>query len=92
MATLVPAGAFTLVSIVCLVNIAICRRVHCYLLGPLFLFIGIAMGLYGFRMFNLGSNTWAILVNGGLIGGGCLSFKMELMFGHYFRRGTDLPV
>jgi len=85
-ATLVPAVAFIYVAIICLVNISRCRRVHCYLIGPLFLSVGIALGLYGFRMFSLGSSTWPILVNGGLIGGACLAVKMELLMGHYFEK------
>ena len=83
-ATRVPALAFLFIAVICLSNIARCRRVHCYLTGPLFLALGIALGLYSFRLFSFGADTWSILVNSGLIGGACLSFHMEMMWGRYF--------
>ncbi len=83
-ATQVPALAFLAMSLVCFVNIARCRRVHCYLLGPLFLLAGIGLGLYSFRLFSFGSSTWSIIVNSALIGGACVSFHMETILGTYF--------
>ena len=77
-ATRVPALVFLLISVVCLNNTARCRRVHCYLIGPL------SLALYSFRLFSFGSDTWAVLVNSGLIGGACLSFHMEMIWGRYF--------
>lgn len=88
-ATCVPALAFLVASAICLINIVRCRRVHCYLIGPLFLILGMGLGLYSFRVFTLGPDTWSILINSGLIGGACLAVHMEMLWGRYFGLGHN---
>jgi hypothetical protein len=83
MATRVPAIAFLVISAICFANIWRSRRIHCYLIAPLFLLAGVGLSLYSIRMFNFGVDTWSIIVNGAVFGGACLSVHLELLLGKY---------
>ena len=85
-ATLVPAISFLAISFVCFINIARCKRVHCYFLGPWCLATGVLLVLYSFRLIGFGADTWSLIVNTALIGGVCISMHMEMTWGKYFRK------
>ena len=85
-ATIVSAVAFIFVSLVSFVNILRCKRIYCYFLAPWFLTAGVALGLYNFRLIDLGPNTWSIIVNTALVGGICLSMHINMGWGQYLEK------
>jgi hypothetical protein len=83
-ATSVPAAAFLLVGIVCLVNAVRCRRVHCYFMGPWCLLAGTLTALYSLRVIDLGPDSWSIIVNTGLAGALIIYMTVERAWGKYY--------
>ena len=67
----------------CVSNALRCRRVHCYLTGPFFLFMAIVALLYGLGVVPLGGDGWNILGLIVLVGALALWFIPEVFFGRY---------
>ena len=88
-ATAVPATAFFVMSIVCIINAWRSRRVHCFFLGPWFIVAGTATALYSLRLIDFGSGSWSLIVNTGLGGAVLIYMGTERLWGKYFKRGTD---
>lgn len=70
----------------CILNALRCGRIHCYLTGPFFLLMAVAVVLHGLGIVWLGPNGWIWL---GLtlivVGGGLLWYLPERVWGKYAR-------
>lgn len=74
--------ALFVMGIGCAVNARRCRRVHCYITGPIFLLGAIYMILAEGNMVPLRPNIFVLLV----LGGAALACATELPFGRYVNR------
>ncbi len=70
-------------GVVCLINARRCGRVHCYVTGPFFLLLAVVALLHGLDVFPLGSNGWRAMLAALVIGGACLTYVPEWLFGRY---------
>jgi hypothetical protein len=75
--------ALTVMGTACIANAARCRRIHCYVTGPFFLFMAVGTFLYGAGVIHLGANGWNLIGMTILIGTIILSCLPELIFGKY---------
>ena len=71
--------AFLIMGIACLVNVARCGRVHCYLTGPLFLFAGVYVVLAEFHILPMRAGVFLDIVLLLTV----LACLAELPFGRY---------
>ena len=67
----------------CLLNARRCRRLHCYLTGPYFLFLALTSLLYGLGVLPLGVRGWSMLSVALAVGGPFLFYVPERLFGRY---------
>lgn len=75
--TLVWAGALLWAGGACALNAYRCRRLHCYITGPLFLLAGAATVLSGFDIVSL-PGRWILIA---VVAGTCVAYSVELAFG-----------
>ncbi|MFQ5609661.1 MAG: hypothetical protein ACE5F8_05260, partial [Woeseiaceae bacterium] len=83
-ATVVPAVAFLVVGVICLINAWRSRRVHCYFMGPWCLIAGTMTALYSLRVIDFGPSSWSLIVNTGLAGAFAIYMISERLWGKYF--------
>lgn len=77
--------ALTVMAIACLVNVARCRRLHCYLTGPVF-FVGAVLSMMrGLDVVRLSWN-W---IGGVVVIGAAAGCGLECVFGSYLRRRRE---
>jgi len=57
---LIVAAAFAWMGIACVINARRCRRLHCYVSGPVFLVGAAAIALFGLRVVDLGPDSATI--------------------------------
>ena len=83
-----PAWLIALVwmGTACLANARRCGRTHCYLTGPFFLVMAMAVPLHGYGLLPLGTHGWMWL--GATIAGGAalLWIASEGLLGRYWHR------
>ena len=70
-------------GVACLLNARRCRRLHCFLTGPLFLVLGVLSLLHGLHILYLGNNGWETLGTITMVGGAILWYVPERLFGKY---------
>ena len=83
--TVVWAGAFTEMGLMCAANAYRCGRLHCYFTGPLFLLGGVASLLNGLDVLPVGWDRIGIVM---FVGGATLSFLPEWIWGRYAKRNA----
>jgi hypothetical protein len=76
-------ASFGTMGIGCIVNAVRCRRVHCYLTGPFFLWMAVLTLLYGVGLWHLGPRGWSAISLVALAGGALLCCVPELFLGRY---------
>jgi hypothetical protein len=70
----------------CILNALRCGRIHCYLTGPFFLLMAVAVLLHGFGFLWLGPNGWLWLgLTLVVVGGALLWYLPERLWGKYAR-------
>ncbi len=74
--TLVWTGALFWAGGACALNATRCRRLHCYITGPLFLLAGVAILLAGFGIVSLPSE-WILIA---VVAGTILAYAAESAF------------
>ena len=84
-------AAFTVMAGACLLNAVRCRRLHCYVTGPLFLAAAILASLHGWGIVPLGPDGYQWIANGAFVGALVLGCLPELVFGRYLRPRTGDP-
>jgi hypothetical protein len=77
--------ALTIMAVACLVNAARCRRLHCYLTGPVFLAGALLSALRGLEAVGPSWN-W---ISGALLIGLAAGCGAECVFGSYVRSRRD---
>src|SRR5215469_4640482 len=70
--TTVWTVALAVLGTACLMNAIRCRRVHCYLTGPFFLLMAVAVLSYGIGVLPLGSHGWNLIALTSLVGAAAL--------------------
>jgi hypothetical protein len=84
--TIIWSTALIWMGSACILNALRCARIHCYLTGPFFLLMAVAVVLHGLGIWWLGPNGWIWL---GLtlivVGGGLLWYLPERVWGKYAR-------
>jgi hypothetical protein len=70
----------------CLINARRCRRLHCYLTAPYFLFLALISLLHGSEVLPLGPRGWLMLSIALVAGGPFLVYVPERVFGRYRMR------
>jgi hypothetical protein len=83
-----PAWPIALVwmGAACLANARRCSRTHCYLTGPFFLVMAVAVLSHGVGLFPLGPRGWTWLGTVTAFGAALLWFFPEALVGRYQRR------
>lgn len=82
MTILILAGAFTWMSVGCLINARRCKRRHCYLSGPVLLAGAASILLVGFEIVDLGRGGLNYVIWGTFLLVG-LTFIPEIIWGRY---------
>ncbi len=74
----------------CALNARRCGRRHCFLTGPFFIFMGVAVALHGSGILSLGPHGWYWLGAVILVGGyGVLWLLPERIWGEYVTKPTE---
>jgi hypothetical protein len=87
-----PSSTFTVAAALfwagaaCALNAYRCRRLHCYITGPLFILSGLLVLLAGFDVISV-QGTWVMV---GVVAGTCLAYKIESLFGTKYVRRTEV--
>ncbi len=74
--------AFSVMGMGCLANVARCGRMHCYLMGPLFLLAAIFVALSSLGVVSLHAGPFLLIVFGAC----CIAQCIEIPLGRYRRR------
>jgi hypothetical protein len=77
------AFALGIMGAACIVNVARCGRVHCYLTGPFFLAMALLTLLYGVGIVPLGRHGWNLISLTVLVGAVLLCCVTEFLWGRY---------
>ncbi len=84
--TAIWAASFGTMGIGCIINALRCRRLHCYLTGPFFLWMAVLTLLYGLGLWHLGAHGWSVISLVASAGGALLCFVPELLLGRYLSK------
>lgn len=87
--TIIWSTALVWMGAACILNALRCGRLHCYLTGPFFVLMAVAVLMHGLEVVWLGPNGWWWL-GGSLVavGGGLLWYLPERLWGKYSGRGS----
>lgn len=89
--TVIWAAALGWMGIACIANATHCGRTHCFLTGPFFLVMAVAVLLHGLVILWLGEYGWwwlgVTLVS---VGNGALWYLPERLWGKFVRQDDDL--
>ena len=77
--------ALTIMAVACLINLARCRRLHCYLTGPVFLVGAVLSMMRGLDLVHVSWN-W---ISGVMLIAAAAGCGLECVFGSYLRNRRE---
>lgn len=84
--TIIWTTALGTMGTACIANAVRCGRIHCYIVGPLFLGMAVVTLFYGLGVVSLPGNGWDLIGQTILVGAIVLCCLPEMIFGKY-RKG-----